>query len=66
MSEAEEISNKIKDLGDVVASAKADKKPIEEWKSFLDEMLSLKVRRTTTKTTSRRRSLLTRSFLASY
>lgn len=43
MSEAEDISNKIKELGDVVAAAKADKKPIEEWKSSLDEMLALKV-----------------------
>jgi nondiscriminating aspartyl-tRNA synthetase len=41
MSE-EEISAKIVELAGVIAKAKADKKPIEEWKPTLDEMLDLK------------------------
>ena len=40
----EEIATKIKEIGAIIAAAKADKKPIEEWKPFLDEMLVLKVR----------------------
>ena len=44
MSEAEEIATKIVELAATVAAAKADKKPIEEWKPSLDEMLALKVR----------------------
>jgi hypothetical protein len=43
MSEGEEIANKIKEIGATIAAAKADKKPIEEWRPFLDEMLALKV-----------------------
>ncbi len=44
MSNGEEIAEKIKELGAIVASAKKEKKPIEEWQSTLDEMLALKVR----------------------
>lgn len=44
MSTGEEIAEKIKELGAIIASAKKEKKPIEEWKSSLDEMLALKVR----------------------
>ena len=40
----EEIATKIKELGAIIAAAKAEKKPIEEWKPSLDEMLVLKVR----------------------
>ncbi len=43
MSEGEELSNKIKELGAAIAAAKAEKKPMEEWKPLLDEMLALKV-----------------------
>lgn len=42
-SEAQEISNKIKALGATISAAKAEKKPMEEWKAALDEMLQLKV-----------------------
>lgn len=44
MSEGEEIGNKIKEIGNIIAVAKADKKPIEEWKPSLDEMLALKIK----------------------
>ena len=43
MSEGEEIAAKVKELGAAIAAAKKEKKPIEEWKSTLDEMLALKV-----------------------
>lgn len=43
MSTGEEIAEKIKELGEVVKAAKAEKKPIEEWNESLQEMLSLKV-----------------------
>jgi len=43
MSQGEEIASKIAELGVAIAAAKAEKKPLEEWKSFLDEMLGLKV-----------------------
>ena len=42
--EGEQIAAKIAELGGIIAAAKADKKPIEEWKPNLDEMLGLKVR----------------------
>ena len=45
MSQGEEIASKIAELGVAIAAAKAEKKPLEEWKSFLDEMLGLKVRK---------------------
>mmetsp|Transcript_22681 Transcript_22681/g.27813 ORF Transcript_22681/g.27813 Transcript_22681/m.27813 type:complete len:608 (-) Transcript_22681:212-2035(-) len=44
MSEAEEIVAKIVSLGGQIAAAKADKKPIEEWQSKLNEMLALKTK----------------------
>lgn len=44
MSEGEEIANKIKELGVAIAAAKDEKKPIEEWKPTLDEMLALKTK----------------------
>jgi len=44
MSDGEEIGNKIKELGAIISSAKAEKKPIEEWKSTLDEMIALKAK----------------------
>lgn len=43
MSEAEEISAKIGELAETIRNAKAEEKPIEEWKPILDEMLALKV-----------------------
>lgn len=43
MSTGEEIAAKITELGAIVAAAKKEKKPIEEWKPSLDEMLALKV-----------------------
>lgn len=42
MSTGEEIAGQIATLGEVIKTAKANKKPIEEWKSSLDEMLALK------------------------
>lgn len=44
MSEGEEIASKIAELGATIAAAKKEKKPIEEWKSTLDEMLALKTK----------------------
>jgi hypothetical protein len=44
MSSGEEIGQKIVALGAEIAAAKKEKKPIEEWKPVLDEMLALKVR----------------------
>ena len=38
----EDLSNKIKALGDAIKEAKAAKKPKEEWESILKDMLSLK------------------------
>jgi len=39
---AEELTAKIGALGEEIKAAKAEKKPIEEWKPKLDEMLELK------------------------
>jgi nondiscriminating aspartyl-tRNA synthetase len=44
MSTGEEITAKITELGAVIAAAKKEKKPIEEWKPSLDEMLALKTK----------------------
>mmetsp|Transcript_20506 Transcript_20506/g.31601 ORF Transcript_20506/g.31601 Transcript_20506/m.31601 type:complete len:608 (-) Transcript_20506:1979-3802(-) len=44
MGEAEDITAKINELGEVIKNAKAEKKPIEEWKPALDEMLALKTK----------------------
>lgn len=38
----EDLSNKIKALGDAIKEAKAAKKPKEEWESILKDMLALK------------------------
>lgn len=43
MSE-EDLTSRIQDLGAAIALAKKDKKPLEEWKPLLDDMLTLKVR----------------------
>lgn len=44
MSEQEQqIVTKIQELGALIAAAKAEKKPMEEWKAALEEMLALKV-----------------------
>mmetsp|Transcript_3470 Transcript_3470/g.3284 ORF Transcript_3470/g.3284 Transcript_3470/m.3284 type:complete len:611 (-) Transcript_3470:188-2020(-) len=42
MSTGEEIAAKIKEIGEIIKIAKAEKKPIEEWNSSLQEMLGLK------------------------
>ena len=44
MSREDELNTQIASLGAQIAAAKKDKKPIEEWKPILDEMLALKVR----------------------
>lgn len=44
MTTEEELTKKIGDLGEAIKVAKAEKKPLEEWKPILDEMLALKVR----------------------
>lgn len=40
---AEELTQRIQELGASIAAAKKEKKPLEEWKPQLDEMLALKV-----------------------
>jgi hypothetical protein len=40
---AEELTQRIQELGANIAAAKKDKRPLEEWKPHLDEMLALKV-----------------------
>jgi len=43
MSEQKEkIEIRIEELGSIIATSKAEKKPIDEWKPALDEMLALK------------------------
>mmetsp|Transcript_54724 Transcript_54724/g.81260 ORF Transcript_54724/g.81260 Transcript_54724/m.81260 type:complete len:612 (+) Transcript_54724:51-1886(+) len=44
MGEKEELTAKIAELGEVIKAAKAEKKPIEEWKPTLDEMIALKTK----------------------
>lgn len=44
MSTKEEISARIAELGEIIKTAKAEKKPKEEWDPSLQEMLALKVR----------------------
>ena len=45
MSELKEkIEIRIEELGSIITTSKAEKKPIDEWKPALDEMLALKVR----------------------
>jgi hypothetical protein len=39
----EELAERIQELGASIAAAKKEKKPLEEWKPLLDEMLALKV-----------------------
>ena len=43
MSTEEEITSKINELGNAIKTAKAEKKPKEEWDPLLQEMLALKV-----------------------
>lgn len=43
-STAEDITVRIKELGEVIKTAKAEKKPKEEWDPSLKEMLALKVK----------------------
>ena len=43
MSTEEEITSKISELGNAIKTAKAEKKPKEEWDPLLQEMLALKV-----------------------
>ena len=40
----EELTARIGELGEMVKTAKTEKKPKEEWEPSLQEMLSLKVR----------------------
>lgn len=40
----EELTIKIGELGEAIKVAKAEKKPAEEWKPMLDEMMAVKVR----------------------
>ena len=40
----EELTIKIGELAEAIKVAKAEKKPAEEWKPMLDEMLAVKVR----------------------
>ena len=40
----EDLSAKIRELGEKIKAAKVEKKAQEEWQHFLDEMLALKVR----------------------
>ena len=44
MSSGEELGQKIAALAAEITAAKKEKKPMEEWKPTLDEMLALKVR----------------------
>ena len=44
MSSEEEIEGRIKELGELIKAAKADKKPKEEWDPLLQEMLQLKTK----------------------
>ena len=44
MSTEEEIKAKIAELGEAIKTAKAEKKPKEEWDGVLKEMLALKAK----------------------
>jgi len=44
MSTEEEITSKINELGNAIKTAKAEKKPKEEWDPLLQEMLALKTK----------------------